>query len=332
MLTAIFFTALAYVFWNGLHDAPVILAQVTSTRSMGPRAALALTWVMELSGALFFSRMVLKTMSFASEAAAWSATAAPGSVGNFVLAALAVALAFNIGTWYFGIPSSSTHALFGAMTGAALALNMAPGFIVIRLAQLLSVLLLSAILGGFLGLLVTSFLGQMDIPYRAGHLVLAPLNGVLNAGLAFLHGANDVPKSLGLFLLALHSEPPSWWSSHGADGYLYLFAGVLSLGILFGENRILKLLGTKIFRLRILHGLGASLAGCLSLGTCTALGFPVSSTQILVGSMLGAGAAKSSKSVRWMVVGEIMLSWIITLPACAIMGYGAAKLLAAFNF
>ncbi|MEK7286975.1 MAG: inorganic phosphate transporter [Elusimicrobiota bacterium] len=330
MILLIFVVALVYAFWNGLHDAPAILAQVTATRSVGPRTALVITGVMELAGALFFSQMVLKTMSFAGEGLVWASPVEPGLIRSFVLSALIVALVFNMGTWYLGFPSSSTHALFGAMTGAALALHLGGNLMALKLLQMLAVLMASAAIGGVLGFVVTRGLGQLDISYRAGHALLAPLNAVLSGGLAFLHGANDMPKSLGLFLLALRLGPLTHWPALPEKVYLILFSVAISFGIMFGENRIFKLLGMRIFRLRILQGLGAGMVSSASLGLCTALGFPVSSTQILVGSMLGAGAAKSAKAIRWMVVWEILLSWVITLPACAALGYLMARFLAFF--
>ncbi|MBI4669713.1 MAG: inorganic phosphate transporter [Elusimicrobia bacterium] len=328
MIVAILLIALIYVFWNGVHDSPVILAQLSASRAVGPKTALAVTSLMEFCGAVFFSGMVLKTMSFAGESLLGAAHGA-GEIEIFVMASLFVPLAFNIITWYLGFPSSSTHALFGAMAGAVFSLGQARLAIVFKIAELVAVLIASAAAGSFLGFYLSRFLFRLDIPYRLGSKAVPPVNAALGGAAALLHGANDMPKSLGLFFMALGARDHGALSGVSKTEYLVLFASVISLGMLFGENRILKTLGMKIFRIRPIQGLGASLAGSGAVALCTALGFPVSSTQILVGSLLGSGAAKSARSVRWLVVLEILLSWFITLPLCILFGYLMSKFLSA---
>ncbi|MBI2069316.1 MAG: inorganic phosphate transporter [Elusimicrobia bacterium] len=327
MIAIILIVALAYAFYNGLHDAPVILAQLSSSRSIRPVTALILTSAMEFLGAVFFSSMVLKTMSFANISGYWISPAAAGEIQMFALTGLLVALVFNMATWYLGFPSSSTHALFGAMTGAALALGSSGGVLLLAMGKLFVVLVASAIAGGTLGYLLTAGLHQLHIPRDLGWATVPAANGFLGSLMALLHGANDMPKSLGLFLLALGVRPLDAWAAAIEQYAPFIFAAAISLGVLFGENRILRTLGLRIFSIQPLQAFGASIVGAGTLGACTALGFPVSSTQILVGSMLGAGASQNPKAVRWLVVGEILLSWVVTLPACLVLGYITATIL-----
>ncbi|MBI4062676.1 MAG: inorganic phosphate transporter [Elusimicrobia bacterium] len=327
MLTLTFAAALIYVFWNGLHDSPTILAQIFSTRSMGPRRALLMTGALEFVGAVFFSGTVLKTMSFENTEIMNIVRPASQEIQVFVLSALMVALVFNVATWYLGFPSSSTHALFGAITGAALALGMGRAHIVMELAGLFGVLLGSAVIGSVLGFLLTRGVYRLDIPYHWGEFWVPRLNTVMAGILPLLHGANDVSKGLGLFLMARAAAPASFWSGFSVQGYIVLFALMISAGMLFGENKILKTLGRGIFCVRPIQGLTSGVVSASTMAGCTALGFPISSTQVLVGALLGAGAAKNVRQIRWMVVGEILLSWIVTLPACLFFGYLAAKFL-----
>ncbi|MBI4368962.1 MAG: inorganic phosphate transporter [Elusimicrobia bacterium] len=316
--------ALIYAFWNGLHDAPLILAQLTSTRSVGPRSAIALTSALEFIGAVFFSGIVLKTMSFTGNGPLGAGATAP-QIQAFALAALLTALIFNMATWYLGFPSSSTHALFGAMMGAAWALGLLESALWWKMTILIIVLLGSAMAGGLSGYALTQALSRVDISYAAGSRVLPVANVTLGGFLALLHGANDAPKSLGLFLLAAAGSPAA--DLFTRRQYLVIFAAIISLGMAFGENRILRTVGLRIFRIRPIQGLGANAVSVGALAACTALGFPISSTQVIVGSLLGAGAAKSIVSVRWIVAGEILLSWVVTMPVCLALGYAAAYIM-----
>lgn len=314
--------ALAYVFWNGLSDAPMYLAQLVSTRSLGPRSALLMTGVLEFIGALFFSGMVLKTMSFAGLSDGINVSfLSSQELSVFVFSVLLVGLVLNIAGWYFGLPISGTHALFGAMVGACFASGAAGMALLPKVLGLVAVLFVSAILGGFLGWAVTQIFYKMDISYSRGREWIPAFNVFFGGLLVLLHGANDTPKSLGLFLLALGASDTT------SSGYLLVFACAISLGMLFGENRILKTLGSKLFRIRAIQGLGSNMASFGVLASATALGFPVSSTQIIVGATLGSGAAKNVSAVRWLVAGEILISWVVTLPLGILLGYVTAKLL-----
>ena len=313
--------ALLYAFWNGLTDSPTIIAQMVSTRALSSRRALALTGLLEFVGAIFFSSMVLKTMSFGSLREEFAASHfVSNEISIFVLTAMLVTLIFNAVSWYFGLPTSATHALLGTMIGSSLALGVAGKIILPQLVRLLAVLFGSAILGGLLGWLLTKALFQVHISYTFGKNFTRFSNVFLGGVLALLHGANDTPKSLGLFLLAAGPMV-------NPNRYLVIFALFISAGMLFGENRILRTLGYKIFRIGSIQGLGASFCGASVVALSTAFGFPVSSTQILVSSILGSGAAKSVRAVRWYLVGEIALSWIITLPLCIGLGFAVTKLL-----
>lgn len=317
----ILIAALVYVFLNGLTDAPTILAQIISTRSLGPRRSLLLIAVLEFAGAAFFSGMVLKTMSFASlQGSLTSDFQGVTQIPVFVFTAIIVTLAFNLVSWYLGLPTSATHALFSAMIGATLAIGAAGNPFLPKILKLLGIVFASAILGGFLGWVLTRALYQIHLPYSLGAKGARAFNIVLGGLLALFHGAIDTPKSLGLFLLAAGPTADT-------QRYVFLFAAAISLGMLFGENKILKTLGYKVFRLRAIQGFSSNVCSSAVLGAAASLGLPVSSTQIIVGSILGAGAAKNIRAVRWLVVGDILVSWVFTVPVCVALGFVVAKLL-----
>ncbi|MEK6544895.1 MAG: inorganic phosphate transporter, partial [Elusimicrobiota bacterium] len=253
MTTIILVFALSYAFWNGLHDSPTILAQVISTRSMGPRMALTVSGICEFIGAMFFSGMVLKSMSFMSLQPLMQTPSGIVELRYIVLISLGISLLFNFITWYLGLPSSSTHALLGAMAGAALCTQVGKAFLLSIIGKFFVVIFLSAVAGTILGALASSLLQNLDIPYGPGKRLVDSANAVSGAFLSVLHGANDAPKSLGLFLLATGSGTLA--VERGL--YALIFSAVISMGVLFGENRILRTLGFKLFRLRALDGLGA---------------------------------------------------------------------------
>lgn len=328
MTGLILLLSLGYTFWNGLHDAPTILAQVFATKGLEPRRAILLTGFCELIGAFLFSGMVLKTMSFEFLKPLAGHPQAMEQIRLFVLISIAVALLFNIATWRLGLPSSSTHALFGAMAGAGWGWDLGQNLIFYSVLKMFAVIVASALAGGLGGWMINAFLQQMDIPYALGKAIVEPANILGGCLLATLHGANDVSKGLGLFLLA--AGLPA--TAGERLPYLALFALTISFGMLFGENRILRTLGLKLMRLRALDAFAANGAGIAVLGLSTAGGLPISSTQTLVSATLGAGAAKNKRAVRWMVAGEIALSWAVTLPICAGLGWLLARvMLSSYN-
>ncbi|MFC1522144.1 anion permease [Elusimicrobiota bacterium] len=323
MIIACFAIALFYAFFNGFHDAPTILAHMISSRSIGPRAALIFTGICEFIGAAYLYKFVLKTMSFQAVANSFCADTESTLIAKFVLITLLTALAFNIATWYLGLPSSSTHALFGAMTGTALAFGGFGDMLIDRLLPIFVILFASAFLGFLLSLAMTKIIYKTDVSFSFGSRFSKLFNVIMGGTFALFHGANDAPKSLGLFVFAALSLGITSGQTYP---YAILFALAMSLGVMFGENRILKTIGRRLFKIEPVQALGASSSSSLLLALSTFAGFPVSSTQILTGGICGAGAAKNFACVRWVIVWEIVVSWLVTLPACMAVAYIAARL------
>jgi PiT family inorganic phosphate transporter len=305
--------ALGFDYTNGFHDAANAIATSVSTRALTPRAALAMAAVMNLVGAFLGTEVASTVGSGIIDAP----QGMPGLV--VVLAALIGAIVWNLVTWYFGMPSSSSHALIGGLVGAALA---SAGTVrwngVIE--KVVIPMVISPIVGFALaGLVMTALLwifrrgnpGRLNRGFRAAQTVSA-------AAMALGHGLQDAQKTMGVIVLALviggyHEgfEIP-WW-------VIVLAAGALSAGTYAGGWRIMRTLGRRIIALDPPRGFAAEItASAVLYTTAFAFAAPISTTQTITSSILGAGATKRLSAVRWGVAGNILIAWVLTIPMAAL--------------
>jgi inorganic phosphate transporter, PiT family len=318
-------TALAFDFTNGFHDTANVVATSISTRAMAPRIAVGYAAVLNFAGA-FISLEVAATVA--------SDVVDPGAISLLVVfGGLVGAIAWNLITWYFGLPSSSSHALIGGVVGAMIAAEgtgaiffeegivgkvMLPALVAPTLAFVvggISILVLYRIVGRLRPTPVTS-------GFRGGQVVSGGL-------LALAHGTNDAQKTMGVIALALVAygslpagdpEPPFW--------VIVSAAAAIALGTYAGGWRIIKTMGSRIHKMDSAQGFAAQGAGAAVILASSHGGFPLSTTHTISGAVIGAGAAKRLSAVRWGVAGNIVAAWIVTLPASAAIGaltYGVTR-------
>jgi PiT family inorganic phosphate transporter len=324
-VVAVVAMALAFDLTNGFHDSSNSLAAPVATRAMTPRQALAVTTVFTLLGPILAGTAVADTVG-------GLVTVGTDDILGILLAALVAAVAWNLLTWRFGLPSSSSHALVGGLVGAALVVGGTAsvnwggfdGWRPTGVVGVLVALAISPLLGGLAG-----WLGEVlarRALRRADRRVTGPIKAGqwgTSAALAFAHGTNDAQKTMGLITLALVAAGtlptfvvPLWVK--------VVCAGAMTLGTALGGWRIVRTLGRGIYRIRPLDGLVSQGTSTLVIGGAAALGAPVSTTHVVASSVVGVGAARRRHHVRWPVVREILLAWVITMPGCAALAAALA--------
>ncbi|MGD8626785.1 MAG: inorganic phosphate transporter [Anaerolineae bacterium] len=316
LLITIIAIALFFDFLNGFHDASNIVATVISSRAMSPRAALIMTAVSELAGPFLFGVAVATTIG--------SEVVDPAAItSGAIVAALLGAIVWNLVTWYFGWPSSTSHALIGGLVGAV---SLASGIETIRLAGLEKVLLalfISPILGLILGYLVLKiiyFLARGASPKINSFFKRAQIGTAL--ALALSHGTNDAQKTMGIIAMAMVTTGYTarfhvpWW-------VIALSATAISLGTAMGGWRLIETLGAKFYKIRPVHAFGSQLTSAGIILGAALVGGPVSTTQVVSSSIMGAGSADRVSKVRWTVARDIAVAWLLTIPVSALLAAGA---------
>jgi inorganic phosphate transporter, PiT family len=309
-------TALAFDFTNGFHDTANVVATSISTRAMSPRIAVAFAALLNFAGA-FISLEVAATVA--------SDVVDPLAITTTVIfAGLVGAIAWNLVTWYFGLPSSSSHALIGGVVGATFAAAGADaifgdGILGKVLIPAIVAPVLAFVVGGVGILICYRILGrQRPGPVTRGFRFGQILSGGM---LALAHGTNDAQKTMGVITLALIAN-----GNLAAQGYevpvwvVVSAASAIGLGTYTGGWRIIKTMGTRIIKMDAAQGFSAQGAGAAVILTSSHFGFPLSTTQVIAGGVMGAGAAKRLSAVRWGVAGNIVVAWLLTLPAAAAIG------------
>src|SRR5919198_1335572 len=319
ILVIVVATALAFDFTNGFHDTANAIATSVSTRAMSPRFAVALSAVLNFAGAFISLEVAATVGSGIVESAAVTTTV--------VFAGLIGAIAWNLATWYLGLPSSSSHALIGGLVGAAF---VAKGADAVKGAGLVEKVVVPGLVAPVLAFVVAGV--AITAAYRiVGRLRPGPVNrayrlGQLVSGSMFslAHGTNDAQKTMGIITLALiaHGNLPA--DSFDVPTWVIVSsAAAIALGTYTGGWRIIRTMGSRIIKMDPAQGFSAQGAGAAVVLTASHLGFPLSTTHVISGGVMGAGAAKSVSAVRWGVAGNIALAWILTLPCAAVIG-GAA--------
>lgn len=309
---AIVVFALAFDFINGFHDTANAIATSVSTRALKPRTAIYMAAIMNFIGALTFTG-VAKTISkdivdpFMLES---------GSI--VILAALISAITWNLITWYFGIPSSSSHALIGSIAGAAIS---AAGFGILNYGgflKILQALLISpfiAIAGGFIVMSLFKVLLKNRNLFKANKRIRYLQIGTA-ALQSFTHGTNDAQKAMGIITMALIAAQ----LQTGDDIQLWVriaAATAMGLGTSIGGYKIIKTVGGKIMKIRPVNGAAADLSSAMIIFGATLVHLPVSTTHVISSAIMGVGSAQRVKGVKWGIAKKIVLTWIITMPICA---------------
>src|SRR6478609_5733666 len=335
MLTffVVVFAAIVFEYSNGFHDAANAIATVVSTKVLTPRQAIVLAAIFNLTGALL--------------GGAVASTIGKGLVDtNFVtmatvLCALIAAFAWNITTWWVGLPSSSSHALIGGLCGAALA-TARGNWSVLKWnsglwPKVVVPMITSPLAGFFLGAVVmfALFLIFHRFTPAAVHSVFGKLQIFSAAWMAHSHGTNDAQKTMGIITLALFTGTkagsfdhlPGWLTFLKTPSFVLpkwviaLCAVTMAAGTAAGGWRIIRTLGHRVVKLQPVHGFAAETTAALIIQVASSYGIPLSTTHVISTSIMGVGAVKRFSGIRWTVVERIVWAWVFTLPATALIGY-----------
>ncbi|WP_088281583.1 inorganic phosphate transporter [Ideonella sp. A 288] len=307
--------ALAFDFMNGFHDAANSIATVVSTGVLKPQQAVLF--------AAFFNVLAISVFQLKVAATIGKGIVEPGVVDHHVVfGALLGAITWNVITWWYGIPSSSSHALIGGIVGAVIAKAGAGKLIGAGVMKTVAFIFVSPALGFLLGsmmMVVVAWIFRRTPPLRVDRW-FRRLQLVSAGAYSLGHGGNDAQKTIGIiwmlliaagpsYAVASDKMPPSWviWSCYIAIG----------LGTMFGGWRIVKTMGQRITKLKPVGGFCAETGGAMTLFIATAMGIPVSTTHTITGAIVGVGAVRHPSAVRWGVAGNIVWAWVFTIPASA---------------
>lgn len=315
IVLVVIITALLFDFTNGFHDAANAVATSVSTGALRPKVAVAVSGVLNLVGA-FLSTEVARTISSGMV----DETRITPSV---IFAGLVGAILWNLVTWYFGLPSSSSHALFGGLIGATW---VAAGADAVKFGKLVSAVVLPAVAAPVvagLAAMIATYLSyrltartcpaEVQRTFRAGQIVSTSM-------VSLAHGTNDAQKTMGVITLTLivtgslpaDSGPPTW---------VIVLAGLaIALGTYLGGWRIIRTLGTGLYDMDTQQGFAAATSSTASILVSSHLGFALSTTQVASGAIFGAGAGRRFRDVRWSTAGRMVVAWVLTLPAAAVVG------------
>jgi inorganic phosphate transporter, PiT family len=314
LLLCVIVLALVFDFINGFHDTANAIATSVSTRVLSPKVAVLMAAILNMVGALS-GTAVAKTVG-AGLVEAVSITQVT------IISALLAAIVWDLITWYLGLPTSSSHAILSGIVGAAIATS---GFNVIiqkGVYKVLAGLILSPLIGFALSILLMSFLTFLF--KRSTPTTVSSLFGRLQimsaAYMAFSHGSNDAQKTMGIITMALVSyyQLPDF---HVPLWVIILCATAMACGTAAGGWRIIKTLGMKLVQLRPIHGFAAETAAATVIEVASRIGLPLSTTHVISSTIMGVGASKRFSAVRWGIGGNIVLAWILTLPACLILAW-----------
>ncbi len=316
LLIVIVVMALAFDYTNGVHDSANAIATVVSTKVLSPRQAVCMAALLDLLGALVGTQVAHTIGSQIVHADMVT------GAQTLVLSTLIAAITWNALTWYLGLPCSSSHALVGGLMGAALALG---GWQVLNYRSITAKILLplvlsplAGLLAGYLVMLLLAWMFYTSSPRRC-NVAFRRLQVVSSAFMALSHGLNDAQKTMGIITLALfifHQIPtmvvPFWVK--------LACALTMAIGTSTGGWKIIKTMGHKIFKLEPVHGFAAETSAALVIMTASSLGAPISTTHTISSSVIGVGSSNRLSAVRWGVAGQMVIAWVLTIPASAVIG------------
>ncbi|HTO42318.1 MAG TPA: inorganic phosphate transporter [Rhizomicrobium sp.] len=315
VLILLIVTALLFDFLNGLHDAANSIATIVSTRVLSPRYAVAWAAFFNFIAFFVFGLHVANTVG--------TGIISPDAITDTVIfGALMGAIMWNIITWAWGIPSSSSHALIGGLVGAGVANGGWSSVVWVGLGKTTAAIVLSPGFGFLLALvlvLIVSWLFLRNSPlwadsiFRKAQFVSASLYSLG-------HGGNDAQKTMGIIAALLFAHGQSGGEFHVPFWVVLTCQAAMALGTLFGGWRIVHTMGSRITRLSPMQGVCAETAGAMTLFAATFMGIPVSTTHTITGAIVGVGASRRVSAVRWNVARGIVVAWVVTIPAAGAMG------------
>lgn len=321
LLVCVIFLATIFDFINGFHDTANAIATSVSTRVLTPKIAVMMAAVLNMVGALS-GTAVAKTVGVGLVDAAFVTQVT-------VVSALLAAIIWDLITWYFGLPTSSSHAILSGLVGAGIATAGTGAIIMKGVNKVLIGLIVSPLVGMLMGFLLMAVL--ISVFRRSSPSLVNRLFNrsqiVSAAYMAFSHGNNDAQKTMGIITMALVSyyKLPSFNVPYWV---IVLCAMAMALGTAVGGWRIIKTLGVGLVNLRPINGFAAEASAATVIEVASRIGLPLSTTHVISSTIMGVGASKRLSAVRWGVGGNIILAWIITLPACAILAWLICKVIA----
>jgi PiT family inorganic phosphate transporter len=320
LLICVIVLAVIFDFINGFHDTANAIATSVSTRVLSPKVAVSMAAVLNMVGALTGTAVAKTVGAGLVEASCITQIT--------IISALIAAIAWDIITWYLGLPTSSSHAILSGIVGAGIATAGTKVIIQKGVYKVLLGLIFSPLIGFILGFFLMLFL--MWLFRRSTPTLVSNLFGRLQiisaAYMAFSHGSNDAQKTMGIITMALVSyyNLPDF---HVPIWVILLCATTMALGTASGGWRIIKTLGMRLANLRPIHGFAAETSAATIIEIASRIGLPLSTTHIISSTIMGVGASKRLSAVKWGIGGNIILVWILTLPACSLLAWVICKVL-----
>ncbi|RWD75053.1 MULTISPECIES: inorganic phosphate transporter [unclassified Mesorhizobium] len=326
LLVGLIGVALFFDFLNGLHDAANSIATIVSTRVLRPQYAVFWAAFFNFIAFIFFGLHVAETIGR-------GIVSADIVTPQVVFAALVGAIAWNIITWLYGIPSSSSHALIGGLVGGAVAKAGSVAIVWSGLLKTVAAIVLSPLTGFVLALvliLTVSWIFVRQTPFAVDN-TFRTLQFVSASLYSLGHGGNDAQKTMGIIAVLLYSQGMLGGEFYVPFWVVITCQAMLALGTLFGGWRIVHTMGSKITRLNPMQGFCAETGGAITLFGATWLGIPVSTTHTITGAIVGVGAARRISAVRWGIAGSIVIAWVITMPSTALIAACCYGIVALFS-
>ena len=326
LLVGLIGVALFFDFLNGLHDAANSIATIVSTRVLRPQYAVFWAAFFNFIAFMFFGLHVAETIGR-------GIVSADIVTPQVIFAALVGAIAWNIITWLYGIPSSSSHALIGGLVGGAVAKAGSVAIVWSGLLKTVAAIVLSPLTGFVLALvlvLIVSWIFVRQTPFAVDN-TFRTLQFVSASLYSLGHGGNDAQKTMGIIAVLLYSQGMLGGEFYVPFWVVITCQAMLALGTLFGGWRIVHTMGSKITRLNPMQGFCAETGGAITLFGATWLGIPVSTTHTITGAIVGVGAARRVSAVRWGIAGSIVIAWVITMPATAFIAACCYGIVALFS-
>jgi len=314
IVAALVFVALAFDFINGFHDAANSIATVVSTRVLSPRRAVAWAAFFNFAAIGVFGLHVAKTVG--------KGVVHPDAVTpEVILAGLIGAIVWDLLTWWWGLPTSSSHALIGGFVGAALVKAGPPAIITSGVGKIAAFIVLAPLIGlvlGFINMTVVAWIFRKSAPSRVDRL-FRTLQLFSAAAYSLGHGGNDAQKTMGIIAALLFSTGYLHGEFTVPFWVIVAAQAAIALGTMAGGWRIVQTMGMRMTKLRPVGGFCAETAGAISLFGATQLGIPVSTTHTITGAIIGVGSTRRLSAVRWGVAGRIVWAWVLTMPASALV-------------
>lgn len=320
LLVCVVVLATIFDFINGFHDTANAIATSVSTRVLSPKTAVAMAAVLNLVGALA-GTAVAKTVGagLVTSAAVTQVT---------VISALISAIVWDLLTWYLGLPTSSSHAILSSLIGAAVATAGMGVIISSGVYKVLIGLIFSPVVGFIFGFLLMILLVWLfgRSPVSLVHRTFNRMQMASAAYMAYSHGNNDAQKTMGIITMALVSY--NKWEKFDVPLWVMVLCAVaMSTGTAIGGWRIIKTLGVRLVHLEPIHGFAAEASAATVIEIGSHFGLPLSTTHVISATIMGVGATKRLSAVRWGVAGRIVMAWVLTLPACAVLAWGVCRLM-----